>query len=381
MRFIPAPLDWTIHPLCVALRRADPAHPDRWQHLIRRAHLEGRGGKLLLYDDTPIDAEQLAHDHDRDVDGWKRFVAICVELGLLAWHDGVLVVAVWKFWHRSSSEMPEAIQLRAAESRERKLAGQVAALESDLARIKAKGRRPESEDQLRLPETEAGTDPARSSDARTDRGAEDNRPSGTGTDSVSQDSDARTNRDAEVNQPTANAKRAITDRNGRERAETAQNDNRSTCRPTCKSRESTHADHGGDRAMVTRSERLEHGVVSFDKNVSFIGSAGTEAFWTRVERLFQRTSKRKWEYGRRKLETELAKPWATGGDPAAWWWTIASAVQEVQEQMKGGKKVTCPWALAMSLCEAYADHGAKVAWQKARGETGHFVRLSELRAV
>lgn len=371
-RFIPTPLDWTIHPTCVQLREEDPAYPDRWLHLIRRAHIEGRGGSLTLYDGLPLNAESLSYDHDRNCHGWDKFLEFCLEAELLEKKESILSVSseTWKEWYRAPSQYPEVEKHRRDASRKKdelesvKLELALAARERDelKKRLKAKA----DPNQLKL-EIESEERPDRIPDQSTPAERDpDSLPAG----EYSKDRSDRVL--ATVSESDPDSGPIQEDYGGPpdtvpscpELSGVVQScpDNRSTSRNTCKSRDNN-----------TR-------VVSFDENVSFLKTEDADAhFWQRAERLCSRVSKKAWTTEKKKLERALKQDWAQEyPGPEARWWTLASAVQETVERLKDGEDIKTTWGYAISILHKYASFGAKVAWQKSRGESASFVRLKSL---
>lgn len=369
-RFIPTPFDWTTHPKCVALRESDPANPDRWSHLINRAHHENRSGSLLLSDDTAIGAAELAHDHDRNVDGWSAFLSFSVEIGLLKRSkSGVFSVSDWKYWHRSASEMPENDKYRKqaerADSRLEKALEQVAELSRQLkiTNEKLRSKKPLNEDQLKLKV---------SAEERTDR-----IPAAEGdTDShqATRDSEGRTDRSSSQlsgtvrNCPESSGHRSTTR-------------SKSTCRSTTKQEDA-----------ISRSDHPppEHGhgksvgdVVSFGDNVVFLNSdSGLENFWKWAETLFRKTSTKSWSSGKDKLMRKLDAPWTTEyPDPGVWFYALSHAVQESKMQLAEGKHIKCVWSYSLSFVHKYAAHACDFAHRKKTGQTARFRRLHDLEVA
>jgi len=371
-RFIPTPLDWTIHPVCVQLREADPAYPDRWLHLIRRAHVESRGGDLQLYDGLPLKAESLSYDHDRNCQGWEKFLEFCLSLGLLEQKDQIITVSAdtWKEWYRAPSQYPEVEKHRKDASRKKdelealKLELALAARERDELKKKLKAKADpnqlkfelESEERPdRLPD-QAERDP----DSQPVKKTATERPDRVQAKVSESDTDS-----GPIQEDYGGPPDAVPSCPDSSQASPSCPDNRSRPRNTCRSRDNN-----------TR-------VVSFDENVSFLKSEDAEAhFWQRAQRLCSRVSKREWKTEKKKLERVLKQDWAQEyPDPESRWWALASAVQETVERMKDGDDINTTWGYAVSIMHKYAAFGDKIAWQRSRGESASFVRLKELEAV
>jgi hypothetical protein len=345
-RFVPTPLGWTTHPLCVRLREENPAYPDRWSHFVARAHMENRGGSLLLYDDTPLDAKALSHDHDRDVQGWQSFLDFCQELGLAEVNGQTMAIPadVWKEWYRAPSQYPEVEKYRRSESRKAKELEEVnlelAIRAREIEELKKKLKAKPDPNQLKLELAEDRADRVPEKKAEHD------------ADSLPAAPEGRADRvPSEPKLSQVNPSRP---------------DNRSTCTNTCRSRDTTQTH-----------------VVSFDSNVVYLGEDNANAeFWRKAEKLCSRVSKRGWKQGKSRLEKALRADWANEyPDPESRWWALASAVQETVERMKEGQKINCPWGYALSILDKYAAFGSRVAWMKKQGESASFVRLREMEAV
>lgn len=118
--FIPVPLDWYRNPKCRRLRDADPANEGRWIFVVSMAHVCRHNGTLTSSDGTPLTAEDLAYDHDRNPEGWSAFIELCQSLGLLTVNEGIISISVWKNWSRDTLIKREQDRLRKRQERSEK---------------------------------------------------------------------------------------------------------------------------------------------------------------------------------------------------------------------------------------------------------------------
>lgn len=119
-KFVPIPADFFTTKTGRKLFRAGPIHQLRFLWLVFKAHSLGRDGALAGSDMEPLDVEDIAEDHDRDVEGWQLTIEICHELNLVETDSrGILKIAHIEYWHRPPSDRPEATRERKRKQRER----------------------------------------------------------------------------------------------------------------------------------------------------------------------------------------------------------------------------------------------------------------------
>lgn len=134
LSWFPCLADWTRHPLCRRLRKADKANPDRWMHLVSEAHRCKAKGRLQMSDGTLLTVEDLAYEHDREDEEWKSFLELCESLGMIRIENGCIVILNWAIWNRKAAHDREANTQRQKASRAEVKAK---ALEASNAEMKA----------------------------------------------------------------------------------------------------------------------------------------------------------------------------------------------------------------------------------------------------
>lgn len=97
-RFIPVPLDWPRHPTCRRMRKADKSSESRWLWLMHIAHVANRGGAVVLSDGTPLEALDLADEHDHDLNGWEQSLQLFEQFRLLERTEKGFRLLLW--WYR-----------------------------------------------------------------------------------------------------------------------------------------------------------------------------------------------------------------------------------------------------------------------------------------
>lgn len=319
-RFIPLPMGWTVHPLCRKLRCEDPSYPDRWIHLVDQAHQVGASGKLFHFDGESMEAEDLAHSHDHDTEGWASFLEFCFSLNLAdRSEDGTLKVSqlVWKQWYRPPSDDPEREKYRKRADRKEKEAKE---LQDELERLKAHL----AEDAL----------PPVSESVRSCPDLSGAVP------------DVRTSPDHQIKNKTD---RSISI--SKNKSDLSQNTDLSEC---------TQHKNGSDQESLA------------------------ELFWEKVPALFKKFVRKKWKKADRvKLEECLTEPWAqTYSRPKVWLWTLHFALEEMSRQRdeRAGTKnaIKHPWPFALAICDQYAEYANRLIQNGRKQEFIRVERLSDL---
>lgn len=134
LSWFPCLAEWTTHPLCRRLRKADKANPDRWTHMVSLAHRCKAKGRLQMADGTVLTVEDLAYDHDREDEEWAEFIALCQQLNLVAVEDGCVVILNWSNWNRDAAHERETEKQK---KRAERAAAKVADLEAKNAALQA----------------------------------------------------------------------------------------------------------------------------------------------------------------------------------------------------------------------------------------------------
>ena len=138
--FVPMPVDWFRTRTAKQLRRRDPANESRFLFMVCLAYQTDDDGRVVGSDNLPLSAEDLADDHDRDVDAWESFIKACHELDLVETdEDGAFRLTSFRYWTRGErrpSDRPEATRERKRKQREReKKAEQVDAISENVTRV------------------------------------------------------------------------------------------------------------------------------------------------------------------------------------------------------------------------------------------------------
>lgn len=142
LSWLPLLSGWSTHPKTRRLRRADGAHEGRWIHLVCTAHQCKAKGRLVMTDGTILTLEDLADSHDRNDEGWEKFIAITQQLEMVKVEsDGTIVITSWADWNREAAHEREAAKYKKrserAEAKIAQMEAQNAELQAQIAEARA----------------------------------------------------------------------------------------------------------------------------------------------------------------------------------------------------------------------------------------------------